>query len=110
MGYRPSGSHHLLFQVMTVSQTGYISIPRVGYFTSPAQKPDRRAFNILTWNPQGKRKRGGRPKNTWRHDLEADITQTGLSWQQLERIAQGPGQETLERRCARPMLQQEARA
>ena len=30
----------------------------------------------------------GRPKNTWRRDLEADITQTGLSWKQLERIAQ----------------------
>ena len=28
------------------------------------------------WNPQGKRKRG-RPKNTWRRDLEADIKQTG---------------------------------
>ena len=41
----------------------------------------------LTWNPQGERKRG-RPKNTWWHDLEADITQTGLSWKQLERIAQ----------------------
>ena len=42
---------------------------------------------VLTWNPQGKRKRG-RPKNTWRRDLEADIKQTGNGWQQLERIAQ----------------------
>ena len=41
----------------------------------------------LTWNHQGKRKRR-RPKNTWRLDLEADITQTGLSWKQLEMIAQ----------------------
>ena len=63
MGYRSSGTHDLLFPVMTVSQTGYISIPRVGYFTSPAQKPDRRAFNILTWNPQGKRKRGETEKH-----------------------------------------------
>ena len=38
----------------------------------------------LTWNPQGKRKRG-RPKSAWRRDLEADITQTGLSWKQLDR-------------------------
>ena len=30
----------------------------------------------------------GRPKNTWRRDLEADITQTGPSWKQLEMIAQ----------------------
>jgi hypothetical protein len=33
----------------------------------------------LTWNPQGKRKRG-RPKNFWRRDLEADANQTGCSW------------------------------
>ncbi|KAI0226836.1 hypothetical protein LSAT2_022708 [Lamellibrachia satsuma] len=42
---------------------------------------------VLTWNPQGKRKRG-RPKNTWRRDLDVDIKQTGNGWQQLERIAQ----------------------
>ena len=41
----------------------------------------------LMRNPQGKRKKG-RLKNTWRRDLEADIMQMGLSWQQLERIAQ----------------------
>ena len=41
----------------------------------------------LRWNPQGTRKRG-RPKNTWRRDLEADITQSGLTWKQLERKAQ----------------------
>ena len=35
---------------------------------------------VLTWNPQGKRKRG-RPKTTWRRDLEADIKQTGNGWQ-----------------------------
>ena len=45
----------------------------------------------LTWNPQGKRKRG-RPKNSWRRDLEADARQTGCSWRELERIAQDRGQ------------------
>ena len=30
----------------------------------------------------------GDTENTWPRDLEADITQTGLSWKQLERIAQ----------------------
>ena len=44
----------------------------------------------LTWNPQGKRKRG-RPKNTWRRELKADAKQTGCSWQELERIAQDRG-------------------
>uniref|UniRef100_A0AAV2JSU2 Reverse transcriptase domain-containing protein n=1 Tax=Knipowitschia caucasica TaxID=637954 RepID=A0AAV2JSU2_KNICA len=41
----------------------------------------------LTWNPQGKRKRG-RPRNTWRRDLDADVKQMGKTWGQLERLAQ----------------------
>ena len=41
----------------------------------------------LDVEPSGQAKEG-RPKNTWRRDLEEDITQTGLSWKQLERIAQ----------------------
>ena len=41
----------------------------------------------LKWNPQGKRKRG-RPRNTWRRDLEADTTKMGFTWNQIERMAQ----------------------
>ena len=41
----------------------------------------------LSWNPQGKRKRG-RPQNSWRRDLDADVKRTGHSWGQLERLAQ----------------------
>ena len=41
----------------------------------------------LTWNPQGKRKRG-RPRNTWRRDLLTDIKRTGYSWRELEKKAQ----------------------
>ena len=41
----------------------------------------------LTWNPQGKRKRG-RPRNSWRRDLEAEMKKIGHSWGQLERLAQ----------------------
>ena len=41
----------------------------------------------LNWNPQGKRKRG-RPRNTWRRDVEADIKELGLTWGKLERLAQ----------------------
>ena len=44
----------------------------------------------LKWNPQGKRKRG-RPRNTWRRDLEADTKKTGYSWGHLERTAQDRG-------------------
>ena len=41
----------------------------------------------LTWNQQGKQRRG-RPRNTWRRDLDADRKGTGYSWRQLEALAQ----------------------
>ena len=41
----------------------------------------------LTWNPQGKRKRG-RPRNSWRRDLEADSREMGFTWKEIERLAQ----------------------
>ncbi|MBN3275678.1 CFDP2 protein, partial [Polyodon spathula] len=57
----------------------------IGYtLCKPASSTTRQA---LTWNPQGKRKRG-RPRNTWRRDLEADMKRTGHTWGQLERLAQ----------------------
>ena len=61
---------------------------RWGWHGHTLRKPNTNITRqALTWNPQGKRKKW-RPKNTWRGDLEADITQTGLSWKQLERFAQ----------------------
>ncbi len=48
----------------------------------------------------------GETENTWRRDLEADITQTELETTGEDR----PGQETLERCCTWPMLQEEPRA
>ncbi|VDO88119.1 unnamed protein product [Schistosoma margrebowiei] len=41
----------------------------------------------LTWNPEGKRTRG-RPKNTLRRIIEADMKRMNYNWTQLERIAQ----------------------
>ena len=41
----------------------------------------------LTWNPQGKRKRG-RPRNTWRRDTEAELKRLGTSWSGVTRAAQ----------------------
>lgn len=40
----------------------------------------------LTWNPQGKRKKG-RPRNPWRRDLEADMRRYGNKWRELQRLA-----------------------
>lgn len=53
----------------------------------PASNITRQA---LSWNPQGKRKRG-RPRNTWQRDLEAETKKMGYTWRQLERIAQDRG-------------------
>ncbi|VDP47792.1 unnamed protein product [Schistosoma margrebowiei] len=41
----------------------------------------------LTWNPEGKRKRG-RPNNTLRRIIEADMKTMNYNWTELERIAQ----------------------
>ncbi|VDP63368.1 unnamed protein product [Schistosoma curassoni] len=41
----------------------------------------------LTWNPEGKRKRG-RPKNTLRREIEADMKRMNNIWEELERIVQ----------------------
>ncbi|VDP70587.1 unnamed protein product [Schistosoma mattheei] len=41
----------------------------------------------LTWNREGKRKRG-RPKNTLRREMEADMKRMNYNWKELERIAQ----------------------
>ena len=61
---------------------------RWGWIGHRLRKPKHQHYETgLDLEPQGKGKRG-RPKNTWRRDLEADITQTGLSWKQVERIAQ----------------------
>ena len=50
----------------------------------PASNTTRQA---LKWNPQGKRKRG-RPRNTWRRELDADIKKIGHEWNILEKLAQ----------------------
>ena len=41
----------------------------------------------LTWNPQGKRKRG-RPRNTWRRDMESEVRKMGYTWQEIVTLAQ----------------------
>ena len=41
----------------------------------------------LTWNPQGKRKRG-RPRNSWRRDTEAQLGKQGFNWTRAAAIAQ----------------------
>ncbi|KAH9581247.1 hypothetical protein MS3_00008442 [Schistosoma haematobium] len=52
----------------------------------------RKSSNCITrqaliWNPEGKRKRG-RPKNTLRRIIEADMKRMNRNWKELEGIAQ----------------------
>ena len=64
-----------------------ILIRRWGWLGHTFRKPNTNITRQALVEPSGQAKEG-RPKNTWWRDLEADITQTGLSWKQLERIAQ----------------------
>ena len=50
----------------------------------PFSNTTRQALN---WNPQGKRKRG-RPRNTWRREVEAVTKELGLTWETVEKLAQ----------------------
>ena len=51
------------------------------------EKTSELTRQALTWNPQGKRKRG-RPKKSTRRDLITDIEEVGYSWGEIERMAQ----------------------
>ncbi|CAH8567532.1 unnamed protein product [Schistosoma intercalatum] len=42
----------------------------------------------LTWNPQGQRRRRGRPKNTLRREMEIDMRKMNKNWMELEKKAQ----------------------
>ena len=52
--------------------------------------PETITRQALTWNPQGQRKRG-RPRNSWRRDLETETKKIGHSWKELEKLAQDRG-------------------
>ncbi|VDP48197.1 unnamed protein product [Schistosoma margrebowiei] len=58
-------------------------------------------IQALTSNPEGKRKRG-RPKNTLRRIIQADMKKMNRNWKELERIAQD--RVWMENAGERPML------
>ena len=51
------------------------------------KSPSSTTRQALTWNPQGKRRRG-RPRNTWRRDTEAEIKRLEYNWSDVVREAQ----------------------
>ncbi|VDO83127.1 unnamed protein product [Schistosoma mattheei] len=42
-------------------------------------------MRALTWNPEGKRKKGS-PENTLRREIEADMKEMDNNWKGMERI------------------------
>ncbi|XP_061169140.1 clumping factor A-like [Saccostrea echinata] len=54
------------------------------------QHTDQTTDNVIKqgieWNPQGKR-RVGRPRQTWRRSIEAEVIETGFTWAQLKIVA-----------------------
>ena len=67
--------HHRLWPVLEQELSRHPDLwwfkPRIKHLRKPASSTTRQA---LTWNPQGKRKRG-RPRNSWRRDTEAEPKQ-----------------------------------
>jgi hypothetical protein len=51
------------------------------------KQPTSTTRQALTWNPQGKRKRG-RPRNSWRRDTEAELKQQWRNWRGAAETAQ----------------------
>ena len=51
------------------------------------KSPDDITRRSLTWNPQGKRSRG-RPKASWKREVESEMKKAGKSWSVLTRVAQ----------------------
>lgn len=43
-------------------------------------------FNITLLSPQGKRGKG-RPRNTWRREIETEVKKTRKTWRDLEKCA-----------------------
>ena len=59
-----------------------------GYIGHTLRKPtSSTTYQALTWNPQGKRKRG-RPRSIRRRDTTAELKWQGTNWSEIERAAQ----------------------
>ena len=54
------------------------------HYENPPTSITRQA---ITWNPQGKRKRGW-PRNTWRRDMDTELKKTGYTWSEITTMTQ----------------------
>ena len=62
----------------------------VGLNTPAGSLPTTSPKQALTWNPEGKRKRG-RLRSTRRRDAEAEMQRSGHSWKDTDKTAQSRG-------------------
>ena len=63
--------------------------------------PDRTAKKILNWIPPGGQRSRGRPRLSWKSNVEKDLEATGTSWWQAEEEAQNrAGWRRRTARCA----------
>ena len=80
-------NNDLWIKTKQLPATDEIGRRRWSWIGHTLRKPESNTTRqALTWNPQGKRNRG-RPKNTWRRDLQADTKRLGCTWSQIEKNA-----------------------
>ena len=59
-----------------------------GYIGHTVRKSSTKTTRqVLSWNPQGKRK-VGRPRQTWRRSVEEELKAIGIRWNELGRTGQ----------------------
>ncbi|XP_048745819.1 uncharacterized protein LOC125658580 [Ostrea edulis] len=72
----------------TVQLPVTVKVRKWGWIGHTLRKPPSSTTRqALTWNPQGKRKRG-RPRNTWRRDSEAELKAQDMTWHDAAKAAQ----------------------
>ena len=49
--------------------------------------PDRPASVDIQWEPEGGRRRRGRPSKTWRQTFQEDLQEMRVSWSGVRRVA-----------------------
>ena len=49
--------------------------------------PERPASRAIEWTPADGRRKGGRPKKTWRSTFREDLQARGVSWSEKETMA-----------------------
>ena len=73
---RPARHHHVIMQ-------------RIWRWLGHVIRKDRDSITrtALRWTPDSGRRKRGRPRETWRRTIEAEMKATGKTWKELEKAA-----------------------